>query len=251
MKFVALGVLQGLTEFLPISSSGHLAVFEHYLRFHEPLFWIVFAHFGSLVALVLLIWRKIGILRRYAMKSLLLWVVIATIPAAVVGFVGLCFYDLFEKIAGSVKLISILWIINGIILILTKKLRRPYTSLSLKNTFVVGLAQALALLPGISRSGITISVALFLGIKEDDAVEFSILLSLPAILGANVVEFMKVKVMPHVVSLLSLFLASFVTSYLALMLLIIVTRRRKLHLFGIYTVALGVGLLLIDTIGLL
>ena len=248
MKFVALGILQGLTEFLPISSSGHLAVFEHYLRFHEPLFWIVFAHFGSLVALVLLIWRKIGILRRYAMKSLLLWVVIATMPAAVVG---LCFYDLFEKIAGSVKLISILWIINGIILILTRKLRRPYTSLSLKNTFVVGLAQALALLPGISRSGVTISTALFLGIKEDDAVGFSILLSLPAILGANVVEFMKVKVMPHVVSLLSLFLASFVTSYLALVLLIIVTRRRKLHLFGIYTVALGVGLLLIDTIGLL
>ena len=248
MKFVALGILQGLTEFLPISSSGHLAVFEYYLKFREPLFWIVFAHFGSLVALVLLIWRRIGILRRYAMKSLVLWVVIATIPVAVVG---LCFHDLFEKIARSVKLISILWIINGIILILTRKLRRPYTSLSLKNTFVVGLAQALALLPGISRSGVTISTALFLGIKEDDAVEFSILLSLPAILGANILEFMKVKMVPHVLSLSSLFLASFVISYLALVLLMIVTRRRKLHLFGIYTVALGVGLLLIDTIGLL
>jgi len=83
------------------------------------------------------------------------------------------------------------------------------------------------------------------------AVEFSIILSLPAILGANILEFMKVKMVPHVVSLLSLFLASVVTSYLALVLLIIVTRRRKLHLFGIYTVALGVGLLLMDTIGLL
>jgi undecaprenyl-diphosphatase len=193
------GIIQGLTEFLPISSSGHLHI-SHGLfnsKTSISLSFTVFLHLFSLFA-VLIIFRKaikdiiLGVFSAIIEKKtndnfkLGLMVIVGTIPTAIIG---LLFEDYFEKTFSSPLIVSIILFFNGIILYSSKFFQQKDGDLTYKKALIIGLVQGVAITPGISRSGSTISVAIFLGVNREKAGVFSFLLSIPAILGAVVLGY--------------------------------------------------------------
>lgn len=196
---IALGVLQGLTEFLPVSSSGHLALAEHFLGVRSPgVTFEVFVHFGTALA-VLVYFRKrvLDIVRAVVLWAarkehdatdarLGLLLLVGTVPAALVGLV---LAERVEAAFGSPVLVSVLLIVTGFVLWLTRRIPEgTRTTGDLRDALLIGAAQAAAIMPGISRSGSTISAGLGLGLKREAAAEFAFLLSLPVILGATVLS---------------------------------------------------------------
>jgi undecaprenyl-diphosphatase len=205
---VILGIIQGLTEFLPISSSGHLAIAEYLFGFSSPsLFFEILVHLATLVAVIIFFRKEILKLRIYELFLL----GIGTIPAVLVG---LLLKDFIEQAFGSMLEIAIEFSITGALLLYAhKKLAaqkdEPLPEVDLKKitplqAFIIGIWQAFAILPAISRSGATVVGALLLGIDRQTAFTFSFLLSIPAILGATVLEFSdldSVKGLPQIVIL--------------------------------------------------
>lgn len=186
LSSVLLGVIQGLTEFLPISSSGHLVLAQHVLPgFDQPgiLFDIVL-HAGTLVAVLVYFYRTII---RLKLPQIVL-LAIGTIPAGLLGFL---FEDLFVAMFGDVRAIGLQLIITGILCYLIDRARTTRRTIHMVDALIIGLAQAVAIVPGISRSGATIFAATARGIDRQDAANFSFLLSIPAIGGAVVLQLVK------------------------------------------------------------
>lgn len=193
---MALGVLQGLTEFLPVSSSGHLALAEHFLGVQSPgVTFEVFVHFGTALAVIVYFRRRVAAI----VVALVAWalrrehdvldarlgglLLAGTIPAALAG---LLLEERAEVLFGNPVLVSVLLIVTGTVLWLTRLIPAGVRSSGgVRDALLIGTAQAAAILPGISRSGATISAGLGLGLKRDAAAEFAFLLSLPVILGAT------------------------------------------------------------------
>ncbi len=194
-RYIVLGFIQGFTEFLPISSSGHLVIFQDLfgLEGSNTLFDSLL-HLGTLFSVLVIFRERIGKLilspfngsredRKY-----LLFLVIATVPIAIVGFLA---RDFVEAAFGSVRSAGIGLLITGTVLWLVqfaKRANRDMDSLTWKDSVFIGIAQVAALFPGISRSGVTISAGLFKKLGPDFAAEFSFLLMVPAVLGANVLK---------------------------------------------------------------
>ncbi len=178
-----LGTLQGLTEFIPVSSSGHLVLAQHLIPgFTQPgILFDVTLHLATLIAVFYFFRKTIFSLSR---KYLLL-LVVGTIPAGLVGFF---LQDEFERMFGSVNMLGVELIITGILNMAVDKVKTIKKSMTFTNSFLIGIAQAIAIIPGISRSGATIFTGVKLGIDREKAAEFSFLLSIPAILGANFLE---------------------------------------------------------------
>ncbi|RPH92724.1 MAG: undecaprenyl-diphosphate phosphatase [Calditrichaeota bacterium] len=269
VKAVILGIVQGITEFLPVSSSGHLVLAKHLLQLQEQgIEFEVFLHFGTLLA-VLTVFRKDimnliagffslftpqfyhdGMQSRFrsdAYFRLLVFIVLASVPA---GVVGLLFEDQIEAFFSQPRLTSINLIITAVILTLTLLARKNSRELSLKNTFIMGIAQAVAILPGISRSGSTISAGLYQGVKSEEAARFSFLLAVPAILGATLLHALKMieagfsgeQFMALAIGMAAAYLAGL----LAIESMLALVRRGKLFYFAPYCLILGIlGLLLI------
>lgn len=250
LEALFLGVLQGLTEFLPVSSSGHLVIFQNLLGIHEPqLFFDVLVHAGTLTA-VLLFYRKlilkhvVGCFQRDGQDSrrLLLMIVAASIPT---GLIGVLFQDFFESMFASPFYVGIFWLITGIALVLVPRLRQgdgEIESIKIPDALLVGLAQGLAILPGVSRSGATIITGMSRGVHPRAAADFSFLLSIPAILGATFLQFRKVESVASSqwgVYLIG-FLSAAVVGYAAIALLINMLKKRKIQPFGWYCMAAGV-----------
>ncbi len=206
---ILLGVLQGLTEFLPISSSAHLLIVPWLLGWPEPgLAFNVALHLGTLAAVVTYFWRDLlamaaGLLRGLKTRRwtadpdarLALIIAIGSIPAAVAGFLGSDALDAYFHSGGggdrAIMVSALLLIGLGLLLALAEWLarhRRDLSDVTAWDGIVVGLAQALALLPGVSRSGSTITAGLFLGLRRDAAARFSFLLGVPAVAGAGLLE---------------------------------------------------------------
>ena len=187
-----LGFVQGLTEFLPVSSSGHLVVFQQFLSDNPPsVAFDLMLHMGTLLP-VLWVYRVdiISILKGIATDPkgedarLAWWVVLGSIPTAILG-IG--FEDMFEEIFHTPKIVGFTFLITGTFLFATKYIKdshRDLGEMTFKDALIIGLIQGLAITPGISRSGSTIAIALFLGLRRDLAAKFSFLLSIPAIVGA-------------------------------------------------------------------
>lgn len=197
LEAVLLGVLQGLTEFLPVSSSGHLALAKHFLSIESPgVTFEVFVHFGTALAVVVFfrsrVWSIIVALARMVARRkhdehevrLALYLIVGTIPAGAIGYL---LGDRVEQAFASPTLVSVLLIITGLILWFSGKLF-PGTKLRATwlDAVVIGVAQAFAVLPGISRSGATITAGLASGLERRAAAEFAFLLSIPVIFGAAV-----------------------------------------------------------------
>jgi undecaprenyl-diphosphatase len=251
LNAIILGLVQGLSEFLPISSSGHLVLAAHILNFQqEGIAFEVFVHFGTLLSVFFAFRRELKkmIIAPFAiwikkeknseLKEFLNWdyyVIIGTIPAVIVG---LLFKEQIESLFSSVLLVLIMLSITGTIMIVSRFLPVSDKPLKLSNTFIIGIAQAFAILPGISRSGSTIVTALAFGINREKAARFSFILSIPAVLGATILKTKDLIAVPpapsEIVQLVAGAVAAFISGYLAIIWLIDLVKKGKLEWFGYY-----------------
>lgn len=267
LQALLLGVVQGLTEFLPVSSSAHLVFVQHLLGFTQPLlFFDVVLHLGTLLALFIYFAGDIAyllrdsvygiffLIRRKPLKEIAeiaphskwaLGILVASLPT---GLMGVFFKERFETLFGSLRAVGFLLLGTTALLWLTRafqKGERSFESSRWRDFLVIGLFQGVAIAPGISRSGATIAAALFLGLKREEAFKFSFLLSIPAILGAGLIEYREGFSVwewgwP---ALAAGFFAAALLGYLSLHFLSRVTRQGKLHYFAIYTFLLSASLL--------
>lgn len=199
---IILGIIQGLTEFLPVSSSGHLALFEHFLHVNPgDLSFEVTVHAGTLLAVLVYFRRELMDMIKSVLqyrdttkaehRQLILFIVLGTIPAAVIG---LLFKDMIEEVFASPRIAALLLMVTGLWLLAIRLVKTQDQPLGWSSAWWIGLAQSIAILPGISRSGSTIATGMILGVKPAIAAEFSFLLSIPAVLGAVVLD------LPHAVA---------------------------------------------------
>ncbi|MGC8896063.1 MAG: undecaprenyl-diphosphate phosphatase [Candidatus Bathyarchaeia archaeon] len=196
IETIILGIIQGLTEWLPISSTGHLKLVEHFLGLPVPILFDITLHIGTLIV-ILLFFRKeikeiVSAFLRFDFKSengkLIPLIIVGILPTALIGLV---FGDIIEGVFQNPLPIAIAFILCGIILYSTKAGKEKTDNINFSNAFMIGVAQGIAIIPGISRSGATIAIALLLGIRREKAFKFSFLLSIPAILGAFGLELIK------------------------------------------------------------
>lgn len=240
-----LGLLQGLTEFLPISSSGHLVIAQHFFGVeNKGLFFEVLLHCATLVAVLAVYWKDIIELIKKPFQKYTYLLIAGTIPT---GIIGLTFKDTFEKMFSSVTVVGYSLLITGFILLLAELISRMIldsTKFGYWQSILIGLGQGLAITPGISRSGTTIAVSLLVGLERKEAAKFSFLLSIPAILGASIVEAKDVVlahqlstdlILPYIVGAL----VALVSGYAAIKLLLSVLNKGKLYYFSIYCWLLG------------
>ncbi len=275
LEAILLGILQGLTEFLPISSSGHLVLAQKFLGLNEPLvFFDVMLHVGTLAAVLVVyrdaiwklttgglstltdtqFWRKPASTFNTSIELRFVWLILlGSIPT---GVIAVLFKTELESFFHEVRLVSVMLILTGIILQLPRLRKQEMdnsdtTSGKLRTWHapLIGIAQGCAITPGISRSGTTISLALFLGIPAKTAAEYSFLLSIPAILGAVALKIRDVgeTAIPYYIVGAGA-LAAFIVGYVALRFLLVVLNRGKFSLFSYYCIALGVISLLIALI---
>lgn len=246
LKVVLLALVQGLTEFFPVSSSGHLLVFQKLLHFTTlPLVFDIFFHLGTLLAVVVYFFKDLKplALRFYEKENfrLLSLLAAASLPTAVIGFV---FKDFFERLFAKPTYLGYCFLFTAAVILAAKFLRVKKVAV-FPAAVLIGIAQGLAIIPGVSRSGMTIAVALILGLGFDFSFRFSFLLSIPAVLGAALLELDKLpaagKNWPW---LLLAVLVSALVGYLALGLLKKIMVREKFHYFGVYLLAAGILVLL-------
>jgi len=240
LPYLFLGALQGLAEFLPISSSGHLVLAQKLIPgFNLPnVFFDVIVHMGTLFA-VLYYFRKKILEILFKKWKYLLYIIIATIPA---GLMGYFFQNMFESFFDNVKLVGIALLLTGFMNLMVDKFSKSKKSLNFKNTFLVGFAQSIAITPGISRSGITIFAGVFQGIKREKAAEFSFILSVPAVLGANLLQIVN---NTHGLSdgnslyYLAGFLTAFIFGLFSIKLVFLFLKDMKFKIFAYYCFIVG------------
>lgn len=249
LKAIILGLIQGATEFLPVSSSGHLVIMQHYLKTADAgLAFDVLLHLATVLA-VLVYFRRdlVELLRRPKSIGLL---IVGSIPA---GLAGVLLEDVFSRLFTSVTFVAGALIVTGVILWLAEELsarvsrKKGFERISWGDALLVGVGQAVAITPGISRSGSTIATALALGIDREAAAKFSFLLSIPVILGAGLLQARNILGTGLGLSwtpLLGGFAAAFLAGLLAISVLLAVLRRHSLKVFSFYVWVLGAAVLL-------
>ena len=241
-----LGSLQGMTEFLPVSSSGHLVLGQHFLGLSLPgNFFEVLVHLGTLCSVLVVfrteILKLIQSIKSAESKIMLSALVIGTIPAVLIG---LSMKDKINQLFENPLTVSFSLILTGIWLVMTKWFVNQQSNINLKNGFLIGCAQAIAIIPGISRSGATIGVAMLLGISPEKAAKFSFLLAIPAIAGAGLLT--AIDIDPALVSSLSsgtiiaAFFSSFLVGWAALTWLLKLISKGQFHWFGLYCMVIGI-----------
>lgn len=255
-----LGLVQGLTEFIPVSSSGHLVLGQHLLGLdanQADVTFEVFVHFGTVLSILTvywddvaeLLWEAWGGLRaprevstRYAENDtfrLGVFIVITLIPT---GIVYLLFKDPLEQAFGSPRLTSAMLLVTGVLLLLTMIRPHPEGRLSSLKAFIVGVAQSAAMIPGLSRSGATICTALYQNVQPERAANFSFLMLLPVVVGATILKSLELAEQGLGTAGLPLFLGT-ATAYgsgiVAIYVVLDVVRRGNLQYFAYYCFAVG------------
>lgn len=262
IKAIILGIVQGATEFLPVSSSGHLVLGSHILGFQEQgIVFEVLLHLGTLVSVAAVFRRELATMATVPFLWILnrlddegrhylfwdLYVAVATVPAV---FVGLFYQEQIENMFTSVTLVCFMLIVTGLMMITARFIPDRGRPVNGPRAFLMGCGQAFAVMPGISRSGTTIFCGMLLGINRETAARFSFIMSIPAILGASVLNFREVVAHPPDSDALVVYaagtIAAALTGYLAIKLLLDVIKKNRLQWFGYYClVVAAVGLLLI------
>jgi undecaprenyl-diphosphatase len=250
LEAIVLGLIQGFTEFLPVSSSGHLELSKYLFGIdHEANFYFSIAvHGATVLSTLFVLWKEIaGLIKgffafrfndetRYIIK-----LIISMIPILIVGFI---WYDIVLKsFTGSMIPLGIHFMITSVLLGLTLFIKPKERAMTYFDSFIIGLAQAVAVLPGISRSGATIATGMMLGNKKSDIAKFSFLMVLIPIIGANILEATGGEFTKEGTSLLIIlvgFLTAFISGYLACKWMISIVKKGNLKWFAIYCFLMGV-----------
>lgn len=256
-----LGALQGITEFLPVSSSGHLVLMKNIMELHNiPLLFDVMLHVATLFVVLIVFRDRVGRIlsalgrtitgrRDEEDKENLRLLGIILVSTVITAAFGLGLQEL--QWFGNVKSVSLLFIVTGVLLITTRYARGNvgYGTLGIKHGVLAGIAQGFGVLPGISRAGATISVALLSGMNREKAGEYSFLISIPAIAGALLLELRDTEALFSSVSPMVMaagFTGSFIVGLASLLLLLSLVRKGRLYLFSVYLIPLGIaGLVLL------
>jgi undecaprenyl-diphosphatase len=267
---IVLGVIQGLTEFLPVSSSGHLVLFQKFFGIEEPaLLFDIMLHVGTLAAVFAVLWKDIWAILKKLYQPLTAYLIIATIPTVIIA---LALKDPIEKLFETGQFLGVCFLITAALLSAAELLSRRAAaggSIGLKNpgemnwldALVIGIMQAIAIVPGVSRSGATLSGALSRRLNRDFAARFSFLLSIPAILGAAVLQLKDVVksgetaagdgIGMGAISMAAMIagtVSAAIVGFFAVRLMLKIVRERSLWGFAVYTGILGV-LVLVDQFG--
>lgn len=275
MREVILGIIQGLTEFLPISSSGHLAIGQHFLPgvagIEEDVLLNILLHFATL--LVVLIYYRQDILT--IIRDLMMWkqpsqepvtepdirlrrkmpwlILVGTIPTGLLG-VALKLSNQVDTLFSSLPLVAVALLITGALLFFSDRVKceEPKTDVSYADALIIGTVQGIAILPGISRSGSTISTSILRGIERKLAARFSFLLSIPAILGAVILEgkdIVHLSQSPQILPYAAGMLAAFLVGYAAIITLLKLVMKQQLRWFSFYCWIVGAGVLAYSLLG--
>lgn len=260
---IIIGVVQGLTEFLPVSSSAHLVFIQNLLGVESSLAFDTFLHLGSLLAVLWFFrgdiikmlkswWLSIGDIFQHRFrqgliddpyKRLAWYVILATIP---VGIVGILFNDAVESLfAGALYVPAFFLFVTGTILYLSQRMNSGVINLKNigpKESLVMGLGQACAILPGLSRSGTTIAAGLVMGLDKEFAAKFSFILSIPAILGAFLLQVKDIggALDLNFIPIILGFIAAFIAAYAAIKWMLELIQKRSLDIFAYYCWIVGI-----------
>ncbi|MCK8823815.1 undecaprenyl-diphosphate phosphatase [Fuchsiella alkaliacetigena] len=253
IEVIALGIVQGVVDPLPISSSGHLVFVQEFLGIHERLTLSIFLHFGNLLAIVAVFWRDIVEIFKFDKDSnyprFSKYIIIGIIP---VGVTGVLFKSFFEGVFRQTIVFGFMLLITGVLLWLSDKVikkGKTMGEMNIKDALVVGLAQVTALFPGLSRSGVTITTGLFKGLDRELAVRYSFLMSIPIVLGATLLESIElIRYGTGDVTLLQILvgtLSALISGYIAIKLLMKVVENKKMSFFAYYCWILGLLVILL------
>lgn len=242
MKYLLLGVIQGLTEFLPVSSSGHLVIFQSLLQVPQSIAFDVVVHLATALAVV--VYFRQDIIALFTTELRLLWLIaVGTFFTALIGLLG---KDFFESLFSSVIAVGFFLLLTGVVILLAEwrgRGQRGLPDINIWDAVLIGLAQGCAIAPGLSRSGTTISASLARNLDRGLAARFSFLLAVPAILGAGVLQaktiFKAGTVDLGAAPLLVGFIAAFISGWLAIKVFMNVIQRTSLRVFAYYCFLLG------------
>lgn len=261
IKAILIGIIEGITEWLPISSTGHMYLFDEFIKLNmtdefKEMFFVVI-QLGAILAVILLYWRKLFPIsfenKKIELKqdTISLWmkVVVGIIPAALVG---IPFEDTIDALFYNYKVITAALIIYGVLFILLenrnrskKSLINSFGQLSYKTAFMIGVFQVLSLIPGTSRSGSTILGAILIGCSREIAAEFSFFMAIPVMFGASLIKIMKFGLVfsgQQLAILVTGMIVAFVVSILAIKFLVGYIKRKDFKAFGYYRIVLGLVL---------
>ena len=252
IQSMILGLVQGLTEFLPVSSSGHLVLVQKLMGLSETsmkqaVSYDVALHFATLIAVISVMWRDVLEMIKKPFSKLTIYVVVATIPALFFGFI---FKDIIESVFGSGKTLGIEFLITGLILLYAdgvKSKGKNLDEMKLSDAGIIGLAQAIAILPAISRSGLTLAGGLFRGLNREFAIRFSFLMSIPAILAPSAYDALKMMKndpsvaggFPMDITLVGMLVAA-VSGYFSVKFMLKIFSKSSFKPFCFYVFALGI-----------
>jgi undecaprenyl-diphosphatase len=271
LQAVILGLVQGLAEFLPISSSGHLALLEHFFGIKEDavLLYAVLLHFGTLIAVFVCFWKDIvelvkelfvtigdlvkgrGLrLDERPVRKLGVMIIISCIPTAIIGFV---FGDVFEGMYSKPIIIACMFVITGIMLIIAENIgtgHRTIENMNVRNALFIGIVQGIAIIPGISRSGSTLFSSLLVQLDRKFAVKYVFLISIPTILGSVILELPDgiksglggASLGPVIVGVI----VSFLCGLFAIKIMLRIVQNRKLKYFSYYLFVLAAAVIIIN-----
>jgi undecaprenyl-diphosphatase len=248
LEALILGIVQGLTEFLPVSSTAHLILFPWFFGWKgdvDTLTFDIALHAGTLIALLICFWRDWAelITKKHRLFGL---IILASIPAGAMGFL---FNDIAEDTLRKPLIISLMLIVVGFLMLIAEKANKykNIEKINLMDAITIGIAQAIAIIPGVSRSGITISAGLFRGLERDVSARFSFLLSTPIIAGATMLHFKKFMAsqINHDLRLFSVgLITSFITGFIGIKFLLNFLKKHPLNLFVYYRFILAVVIII-------
>ncbi|WP_352399289.1 undecaprenyl-diphosphate phosphatase [Anaerotignum sp.] len=251
IEAIVLGLIQGLTEFLPVSSSGHLVLFQNLFGIHEATqAFSILLHVATLIAVFIYYWKDIWELICHPFQRTTALLIAATIPTVVIA---LLFNDTFNSIFGTGKFIGFNFILTSLILLYADSRtggKKKIRNMSIFDSLIVGTMQGVAILPAVSRSGMTISTCLARGMDRENAARFSFLLSIPAILGGMVLTIKDMLTGEVVltealgtVPMIAGFIAASVSGYFAIRFMVNIIKNGKLKWFSLYVFILGTVLI--------
>lgn len=255
LEYIILGAVQGLTEFLPVSSSGHIeifkAIFDNESIGDQGVFFTILLHFATALS-TLFVFRKdvVEIIKGLFSKE---WneekkfsiaVIISMIPAAIIGF---AFIDQVERFfAGNLLLVGCMLLLTAVLLFLADKAETTKKDVSFGSSLIIGIAQAIALLPGLSRSGATIATSVLLGIDRERASRFSFLMVVPLILGKMAKDLLSGELMTKELPWINTglgFLSAFIVGVLACKIMLHLVKNSQLRYFSIYCLVVGFAII--------